>query len=355
MKFGFVVQKLKPEDSAWVARVIRPNEELRAMGVDSRILDDDSPKSALRECDALLFFRAPRRIREVAGTGIVTGIDLADDLLASDYPTLGVDFITTDSLPNTRFYLTPSTYYWLHGFPDQTGTVAAPADVTRFVWCGSPENLHTLLGAPLDALEEVARTRPLTLRVITNLKANTQSWLGEVPRIEPKNFQVEWLPFAQDTHEALMQQCDVGLFPQALQLDRWRKKSMYKPSHGASLGLPSICSPTEEVSMNFTHGVNALLPDSPAGWVDAVRAMTDAGERARVRGNVLELYRSRFTMRLAAQQMLTIVRCEMRRKQEQRFKGIRRLFLQVYVTAELFFNAVQRRLQRRAPGPAGKP
>jgi hypothetical protein len=152
-----------------------------------------------------------------------------------------------------------------------------------------------------------------------------------------------------------MQQCDAGLFPQAMHLDRWRKKSMFKPSHAASLGLPAISSPTEEVSMNFTHGVNALLPQTPEEWIDAVRAMTDAATRARLRANVLELYRARFTMRLATQQLLAIARCELRRNREQRFKGLRRLSLGAYVMAQRVLNAAQRRFPRSAPEPAGKP
>jgi hypothetical protein len=355
MKFGFVVDRLDPENSCYVARVIRPNDEFRAMGIDSRILDENAPTAALRECDVLLFHRTRWRIREVAGRGILTGFDLADDLLASRHGTLGVDFLVTDSLPNTRFYLSPSTYYWLHGFPDKTNVRPAPAAETRFVWCGAPENLHTLLGAPLAALEAIARERPLSLRIITNTRAHREKWLGNIPAIEPKNFRVDWLPFSQGTHEALMQECDVGLFPQAIHLDRWRKKSMYKPSHAASLGLPAICSPSEEVCMNFTHGVNAYMPQSAEEWLTAVRDMTDPAQRALIRENVLELFRARFTMRLAAQQMLTIARCELRRNRELRFKGLRRFSLKVYLTVERILNAVQRRLARRAPSSPGKP
>ena len=355
MKFGFVVGRLDPNNSCFQARVIRPNDELRAMGVDSRILDENSPTDALRDCDVLVFHRAPWRVREVRGRGIVIGFDLADDLFASSYTRLGADFLITDSLPNARFYLSPNTYYWLHGFPDKTGLEPAPAAETRFVWCGSPENLHTLVGAPLEALEEVGRTHPISLRIITNTRAHTEKWLGKLPRIEARNFRIEWLPFAQETHEALMQECDVGLFPQAMHLERWRKKSMYKPSHAASLGLPAICSPTEEVSMNFTHGSNALLPQDSADWVTAVRTMTDGAQRTRIRANVLELYRTRFTLRLAAQQMLTIARCELRRSREQRFRTLRRFSLRVYVMAEKLMDAVQRRLARRTASPQGKP
>lgn len=355
MKFGFVVPRLDPENSCHVARIVRPNDELRAMGIDSRILDDESPTEALRECDVLLFHRSPWRLREVRRRNIVTGLDLADDLLANGFARPPVDFLVTDSLPNTRFYLSPGTHYWLHGFPDKTAARPAPAPLTRFVWCGAPENLHTLMGAPLDALDRVARERPLSLRIITNTDAHQEKWLGDIPKIEPRNFPVEWLPFKQATHEALMQECDVGLFPQAMHLERWRKKSMYKPSHAASLGLPSICSPTEEVSMNFTHGVNAYMPRSPEDWSTAVMNMTDAVEREKIRANVLELFRARFTMRLAAQQIETIARCELRRNQQRRFKGLRRISLRIYVTAERLMDRVQRRLMSREPSPQGKP
>jgi hypothetical protein len=353
MKFGFVVNRVNPTSSCQL--VIRPNDELRAMGIDSRIIQDSDPVAALRECDVLLFHRTLSRLRELKGTKTVTGLDLADDLLANNYMRPKFDFLVTDSHPNTRFYLSPATHYWLHGFPDKTAVSSQPSAVTRFVWCGSAENLHTLVGAPLDALAEIARERPVTLRIITDLEKHREKWLGSIPKIEPANVTVEWLPFSQDTHEDLMKECDVGLFPQAIHLDRWRKKSMFKPSHAASLGLPSISSPTEEVCMNFTHGVNAYIADSPEQWVTAVRSMMDSAERTRVRENMLELFRTRFTLRLAAQQIATIARCELRRNQQRRFKGLRRLSLRVYVTAERLMDAVQRRLSRRAPSPQGKP
>lgn len=355
MKFGWVVNRLKTQDSCHLARVIRPHERMLALGVDSRILDADSPPERLRECDVLLFHRAPQRLREVRDLGIITGIDLADDLLAHSYPVLGVDFLVTDSLPNIRFYLSRNTYYWPHGFPDKTagGADELPAK-TRFVWCGNPENLSTLLGDPLAALEEVGARRDISLRIITNLERQTEKWLGDTPKIEPRNFRIEWLPFTQDTHEAHMKECDVGFFPQAMHLDRWRKKSMYKPSHAASLGLPSISSPTEEVGMNFTHGLNAMLPITSADWVTAVETLCDGDQRRRMRANVLELYRTRFTLDLATQQMLTIARLELARTRTLRFKRLRRWALTTYVCADRAINALQRRISPTA-SHRGKP
>jgi glycosyltransferase involved in cell wall biosynthesis len=349
MKLGWVVGRLDPQNSCTQARVIRPHEQLRAAGFDSRIYDADSPVEQLRECDVLLFHREPARIREVAGRGILLGFDLADDLFSRSYAALGVDFLTTDSLPNTRFYLSKHTHYWPHGFPDNTKRVLAPAaDETRFVWCGAPENLHTLLGDPLAALEAVGQRRPVSLRIITNVDGHREKWLGNVPELHARNFRIEWCPFKQETHESLMIECDAGLFPQATHLDRWRKKSMYKPSHAASLGLPAISSPTEEVCMNFTHGVNALLPSNTAEWQEAVEAMSDVPERNRLRANVLELFRARFTLELSAQQILTIVRLELVSAREQRFRALRSLALRTYVAGERVLNAIQRRLPPRS-------
>lgn len=349
MKIGWVVGSEDHNNSCFLARVFRPHQQLLAWGMDSKVFGPGTPEHSLRECDALIFHRTVEQLDAMAGAGIVLGFDLADDLLRYAYAALPVDFILTDSLPNTRFYLSRNTYYWPHGFPDQTSSnVTGPGTETRFVFCGAPENVHCLVGAPLEALETVGASKPLSLRIITNLAKNDESWLAQLPQIEARTFRVEWLQFDQATHEALMKECHVGLFPQSLDKDRWRKKSIFKPTHAASLGLPSISSPTEEALMNFLHGQTALLPGSPGEWVKAVETMTVPAERARIRENAIRLYQLRFTVELATQQLLGIVRIQAARAKGRKFDGLRRLMLRCYVNAERALDAIERRMSRSA-------
>lgn len=347
MKIGWVVGTEDYNSSCFLVRVLRPHQQLLAWGIDSEILGPLSPEGSLRKCDVLIFHRTVERLNAMAGSNIVLGFDLADDLLRYAYAALPVDFILTDSLANTRFYLSRNTHYWPHGFPDQTtGDGGASDTTTRFVYCGAPENVHCLVGAPLDALESVGATRPLSLRIITNLRTNSESWLAGLPQIDPKHYTVEWLQFNQSTHEALMKECHVGFFPQSLDKERWQKKSIFKPTHAASLGLPSISSPTEEALMNFLDGQSALLPGSREQWVKAVETMTVPAERQRIRANAIDLYRLRFTVELATQQLLGIVRFQAGRSRGRKLNGIRRLLLRAYVHADYLLSAIEKRINR---------
>lgn len=350
MKLGWVVGNEDHGNSCFLARVYRPHRQLLAWGIDSRIFGPDAAANSLRDCDVLIFHRTTRWLDAMAGAGPILGFDLADDLLRYAYAALPVDFILTDSLANTRFYLSRDTHYWPHGFPDQTaGGGGDPEPTTRFVYCGAPENVHALVGDPLEALDVVGQSRPLSLRIITDLRNNSESWLATLPQIEPRHIGIEWLQFEQSTHEALMKECHAGFFPQPLDKDRWRKKSIYKPAHAASLGLPSISSPTEEALMNFLDRQTALMPGSREDWVTAVETMTDPAARNRIRANAIELYRLRYTIEHATRQLLGIVRLQADRAAGGGFRRLRRFLLRSYVGAERVVNALEKRLNRRSP------
>lgn len=352
MRIGWVMYKDVCNDSCSLARVLRPHEQLLKWGIDSHLFGPKAPTAELLKCDVLIFHRAPDRVREVAGRDIVLGYDLADDLLRHEYASLPIDFILTDSLPNARFYLSRHTHYWPHGFPDQSGAHQhRDSGVTKFVYCGAPENVHCLLGDPLNALETVGARHPLSLTIITNLDNNEEPWLAKLPKIEPRNYRLEWLPFSMESHERQMQQYDVGLFPQAIDKDRWRKKSVFKPTHAASLGLPSISSPTEEACMTFLHKQTALLPHTAEEWIEAVEMMVDPEQRRRVRQNAIDLHRLRFTVEVATQQVLAIARYHVQRARAQRFKSVRRTLLRSFLLAERILDAVQRRLPHGTSSP----
>jgi hypothetical protein len=347
VKIGWVVDSEDLNNSCFLARVFRPHQQLLAWGINSRIFGPGEPVHRWRGCDVLIFHRTVAQLDQLAGTDMLLGFDLADDLLRYAYAALPVDFILTDSLPNTRFYLSRNTHYWPHGFPDQTaGHASGPDTETRFVFCGAPENVHCLVGAPLEALETVGASKPISLRIITNLKMNKESWLAQLPKIESRSFRVEWLQFDQATHEALIKECHVGFFPQSMDKDRWRKKSIFKPTHAASLGLPSISSPTEEALMNFLHNQTALLPNSAGEWVKAVETMTLPAEQARIRENAIRLYQLRFTVEMATQQLLGTVRIQAARAKGRKFGGIRRFMLRCYVNAERALDAIEKRMRR---------
>lgn len=346
MKIGWAVGRIQLDHSCYLARVHGPHLKLLEMGVDSRVYAPEEPAEAMRDRDVVIFHRYLDKLPAASAMGLTLGFDLADDLLSSGYSRLPVDFILTDSLPNTRFYLSRQTFYWAHGFPDQTSSLLGSSgdEGTRFVYCGAPENAHCLTGPPLEALEAVGRTRPITLRIITDIRSNQETWVGGLPEIKARNFKVEWMQFEQHTHARLMQECDVGYFPQALDKPRWQKKSCFKPAHASSLGLPSISSPTEEVLMNFLDGHSALLPRDAAGWVQAVETMCNVQERARIRSNVVNLFHAHFTMDLITQQVLGIARLVHERRRSSRFRGLRRMMLNAYVQSDRILNAIERRL-----------
>lgn len=347
MKIGWVVGAENHDDSCFLARVYRPHLRLIELGHDSRIYVAATLNDEIDEREVVIFHRTRVGMDRPTLSGAVLGLDLSDDLFRYEYASMPLDFIMTDSLPNLRFYLGPNTHYWPHGFPDLAARATpSTSEETRFVYCGAPENVHCLLGPPLEALESVGCARPISLRIITDLRANREQWVGRLPQIAPRNYKLEWMQFEQGTHEALMQECDAGLFPQSIEKDRWRKKSIYKPTHAASLGLPCIASPTEEAMMNLLDQQTALIPRTDAEWRRAVEAMCDPGVRASLRKNTVDLFRLRFTVDLVVQQLLCIIELSQKRRRSRRLVRTRKLLLRAAVAAERLVSAVERRLAR---------
>jgi hypothetical protein len=336
-------------DSCYLARVLYPCQKLKEYGIEASIYFEDADINALQDSDVIIFHRTLNRIKILNQMGKITGLDLMDDLFRYSYITSGFDFLLTDSLPNTRFYQSKDTYYWPHAFHMNTNFDSNRDDeITKFVFCGNAGNVHCLLGDPLDALERLGYEKPVSLTIITNIKtAQKQSWIADLPDIQAKNYTLEWIDFDKDAYEDQMKQCDVGLFPQNITKDRWKKKSIYKTAHASSIGLPAIISPTEEALSTYTHAHNCMIAYSKEDWYQAVRSMSNHAFRNEIRNNAITLCKEKFNFNLICNQLLGIISIylEDREKRNSTFKQLGR---QAFFTRQLFTHYV-RAVKKRIP------
>lgn len=348
-RFLWVIpEKTDLNDACYLARVYYPHLRLQEYGISSRIITESSDISEYHEADVVIFHRTTLNMSEVSKLDKVIGIDLMDDLFRYKYIKADQDFLLTDSLPNTRFYHSRNTYYWPHAFNihDDIDFSESKDDVVNFVYCGNAGNVQCLLGAPLNALERLGKERAVKLTIITNIKtAETQSWIGHLPDIKPENYSLEWIEFDINTYEHHMKQCDVGYFPQDIQKDRWKKKSIYKTAHASSIGLPAIVSPTEEAFSTYTHRLNCMIAYSEEDWYRAAKQMADPVFRGTIKANAVELCKLKFNFDLICNQLLGIVEIYLNRKRESRiYRKLVRHSAYFLLKVEHYIRAIKKRL-----------
>lgn len=154
---------------------------------------------------------------------------------------------------------------------DQYPTPAAPGDDTtlRVVWIGSPATVNYLqaLAAPLARL---AAARPMRLVVIG----------GGAPQLP--GVEIEQVAWSAATEAAEIARCHIGVMP--LRDSSWeRGKCGYKLIQYMACGLPVVASPVGANREIVDAGVNGLLAEGDAQWLDALATLaSDAALRLRL-------------------------------------------------------------------------
>jgi glycosyltransferase involved in cell wall biosynthesis len=160
--------------------------------------------------------------------------------------------------------LDPSAY------PRDPGTRAAGRACT-IVWIGLPGNLGYLeLIRPV--LSRLCRETPgLTLRIISS---RFPDW-PEVP--------VEQVAWSASALAAELASADVGVMP--LTDDAWtRCKSGFKLLQYMAARLPCVASTVGSNREIIGEGETGLLASDARGWLEALRALLESGERRRAMG-----------------------------------------------------------------------
>ncbi len=294
-RIGWISGTLDLNEGAFLSRVYHPHLWLQRNGHHSVLVSEYEAHKIIDDVDVVIFHRTAKSIGRFYKAKKLIGID-ANDHYFKDYYRYPYDFILTDSLPNLRYYHSRRTFYWPHGFDPKKDLLPKKekSEAAQFVYCGYSHNLDSLSGIPLEALGEAASQKKVCLKIITNLdKSKFHTIKSEINKL---NIKADWVEWNLNTYESEMLNCDVGFFPQKTSDLAGRRKSIYKAAHAASLGLPSIISPTEEAVGVFLDGVNALIPNDKKEWMEACIRMTDAKCRKYLSEKALELFKLRFTL-----------------------------------------------------------
>jgi len=157
-----------------------------------------------------------------------------------------------------------STVVDLDRYPAKgSGPSALPVEKPRIVWIGSPTTAQylSLIAEPLASL---ARELPFVMRVIGGGALS-------MPGVE-----VEVLPWSLETEAAAIAECDAGVMP--LRDTPWEQgKCAYKLIQYMACGLPTVASPVGANCEVVVAGETGFLPDTPEGWVDALRLLLRDG------------------------------------------------------------------------------
>lgn len=309
ISIAWIVSEIDKNDGAFFRRVYIPSKRLNEMGYYSKIFEKRIPQKSVKKFNVVIFHRILNGINTYSSMGKIVGLDLGDDLFKIEQYKKNYDFLLADSLRNTRYYHSPDTFYWPHGFEIKPETdLKSYNGVTKFVFCGYPENVQCLLGDPINAFENVGKKRKISLTIITNTKDKKGDWIGKIPEISAKNFEIIWKEWELENYEENMRECNVGFFPQIIGKERWQRKSIYKVTHAASIGIPSIISPTEEALSTYTNKINTIMPWNAKEWEEAVELMTEYEFRKKIVKNARELCRLRYNMDIIVQQLVGIIR-----------------------------------------------
>jgi glycosyltransferase involved in cell wall biosynthesis len=142
-------------------------------------------------------------------------------------------------------------------------------DPLRIVWIGTPETIH-LLKSIVDALTALAKRKNFTLRVIGG------------GAIDVPGVTVEVFAWNEETENALIADCDIGVMP--LSDAPWdRGKCAYKLIQYMASGLPVVASPVGANCDVVVDNGCGFFASSAAEWTDQLELLlTNAELRQRL-------------------------------------------------------------------------
>lgn len=141
------------------------------------------------------------------------------------------------------------------------------ADVPTIGWSGSFSTVQHL-DTIRDALQELAQTEQFRLRVI-----GTPSY--KIPDVD-----TEAMLWRSATEIDDLREIDIGVMP--LPDEDWsRGKCGLKALQYMALGIPTVCSPVGVNSTIIRDGVNGYLADTPAEWIEVLKALLHSAKTRR--------------------------------------------------------------------------
>jgi len=154
-------------------------------------------------------------------------------------------------------------------------------------WVGNPSTSMALykIWEPLEVL--FTRRPNLHLRIV-----------GSDPDHLPRFEKVSWSVLSVYNQEIMVQEVlkmDIGLFP-LFHSEEALARGTLKPMIYMSGAVPAVCQDLGDSRDLIEDGVNGLLADSPAQWLEKLEYLvTRADERRRLGENGLETIRNRFS------------------------------------------------------------
>ncbi len=134
-------------------------------------------------------------------------------------------------------------------------------------WSGSFSTVQHL-DTIRDALQELAQTEHFRLRVI-----GTPSY--KIPDVD-----TEAMLWRSATEIDDLREIDIGVMP--LPDEDWsRGKCGLKALQYMALGIPTVCSPVGVNSTIIRDGVNGYLADTPAEWIEVLKALLHSAKTRR--------------------------------------------------------------------------
>lgn len=168
-------------------------------------------------------------------------------------------------------------------------------DPLLLVWSGTVFSLH-YLDLITDAIEELAQTLPLKLRIICR----------ERPSLSLPDDLIQWCPFDPATEQALLTESDIAVMP--LHDGAYeRAKENYKIKMYGACGLPTVCSPVGMNQDYISDGVDGLFAQTPEAWCRQIQRLAmDAALRETMGRRLREKMCKHYSIPVIGEQLINM-------------------------------------------------